>query len=137
MVSDWMLRALFMVGLFSLGWLCYRLVINRLLAGAKSGQPTLQEWKAGVAGILYFTTPGCSTCKSVQRPALARLKEMAQIDFQVVEINAVEQPELAKEWGVLSVPMTFILNSSGVAQDVNIGAASAEKLASQLQNIST
>jgi hypothetical protein len=55
--------------------------------------------------------------------------------LQIIEINAYESPELAKEWGVLSVPTTFILDIQGTPRQVNHGVASAEKLLEQLEHI--
>jgi peroxiredoxin len=53
--------------------------------------------------------------------------------LEVVEINAYEQPDLAKTWGVLSVPTTFVIDERGEARYVNNGVARAEKLLEQIQ----
>jgi thiol-disulfide isomerase/thioredoxin len=109
------------------GWAAFRLVNLMILKGAGKKSSQL---------IVYFTTPDCAACKSVQRPALARLQQAAGLDrLQIIEINAYEKPELAKAWGVMSVPTTFILDAHGTPRQVNHGVTPAEKLAAQLQNI--
>jgi len=55
--------------------------------------------------------------------------------MQIVEIDATERPDLAKTWGVMSVPTTFLLNSRGEARYVNHGVTRAEKLIRQLQSL--
>lgn len=85
--------------------------------------------------ILYFTTPTCVPCKTIQRPALQRLKEQAGEKLQVVEIDASQQPEVASRWGVLSVPTTFIIDGKGDPKHVNHGVAPYEKLQKQLKDL--
>jgi thiol-disulfide isomerase/thioredoxin len=85
--------------------------------------------------ILYFTTPTCVPCKTIQRPALQRLKDQAGEKLQVVEIDASQQPEMANRWGVLSVPTTFIIDAKGDPRHVNHGVAPYEKLQKQLKDL--
>jgi protein-disulfide isomerase-like protein with CxxC motif len=40
---------------------------------------------------------------------------------------------LANEWGVMSVPTTFILDKDGRPRQINHGVARAEKLLAQLK----
>jgi thiol-disulfide isomerase/thioredoxin len=116
-------------------WLLNRLILYR---AQNNGAPDAVEpffTRQGVPSILYFTTPECVTCKSIQRPALQRLKDRLGDGLQVVEINAEERPDLASRWGVLSVPTTFIIDEQGRLRHVNHGAARAEKLFQQLERI--
>jgi hypothetical protein len=53
----------------------------------------------------------------------------------VVEIDATERPDLASQWGVFSVPTTFLLDARGKARFVNNGVARVEKLMEQLQTL--
>jgi hypothetical protein len=55
--------------------------------------------------------------------------------LQVVEIDAAERPELARRWGVMSVPTTFVLDARGKARYVNNGIARADKLLRQIQAV--
>lgn len=99
--------------------------ISRQLPGARPEQPA----------ILYFTTPECAPCKTIQRPALQRVQDVLGDRLQVIEVDASRQPELASQWGVMSVPTTFVLDASGKPQYVNHGATRAEKLLEQLQRL--
>jgi len=112
-------------------WLVSRLILARL-RGRKLGLAALRP---GVPAILYFTTPDCAPCKTVQRPALHTLQEELGDGLQVIEVNAVEQPDLADYWGVLSVPTTFIIDSTGQPRRVNHGVARVEKLRKQLEEV--
>jgi thiol-disulfide isomerase/thioredoxin len=89
-------------------------------------------YHAGKPTILYFTSPGCVPCITIQRPALARLLAAFGSRLQVLEVDATEHPRLADAWGVLSVPTTFIIDAQGRPRGVNHGATRADKLASQL-----
>jgi thiol-disulfide isomerase/thioredoxin len=110
-------------------WLYLRLSLRRLEAGRPPG---LESLRPGTPAILYFTTPECAPCKTIQRPALQRLQQQLGGELQIIEINAAEQPDLAGAWGVLSVPTTFVLDPQGKPRHVNHGVTRAEKLFQQL-----
>jgi hypothetical protein len=55
--------------------------------------------------------------------------------LEVIEIDASARPDLAKTWGVMSVPTTFLLDARGEARYVNHGVTRAEKLLEQIQNL--
>jgi thiol-disulfide isomerase/thioredoxin len=133
--SDILFRLLFSVSIISAGlavaWLANRLVLRR----AQRSQSSLPLVHPGLPTILYFTTPDCLPCKTVQRPALQRLAEKMGDRLCVIEINAQEHPDLASQWGVLSVPTTFILDPAGRPRHVNHGVTRAEKLAEQLISV--
>jgi thioredoxin 1 len=112
-------------------WLVNRVIISRA-RGKRLGLETIQ---LGVPAILYFTTPTCAPCRTVQRPALARLVEQKGEAVQVIEIDASAEPELANYWGVLSVPTTFIIDSKGRPRRVNHGIASSQKLGRQIDEV--
>jgi thiol-disulfide isomerase/thioredoxin len=103
----------------------------RLLNTAPARWPSFFPEK-GKPVILYFTTPNCAPCRTIQRPALDRIQVQHSGALEVVEIDASTQTELASRWGVMSVPTTFILDQDGKPRHVNHGVATAEKLASQL-----
>jgi hypothetical protein len=71
----------------------------------------------------------------VQRPAINRVSHLLGDGLAVFEIDATERPDLAKAWGVMSVPTTFVLNAQGEARFVNNGVARAEKLLEQIQTL--
>jgi thiol-disulfide isomerase/thioredoxin len=95
------------------------------LEGVERGRPVL----------VYFTTPTCAPCKTIQGPAIKRLMTLMGDCLQVVEIDASRQPDVADHWGVLSVPTTYILDDNGQPRHVNHGVAPFEQLSRQLANI--
>jgi thiol-disulfide isomerase/thioredoxin len=103
-----------------------------LLARARRGTAALPGRTPGVPGIVYFTTPQCAACKAVQRPALAELKRRLADRVQIIEIDALARPDLARSWSVLTVPTTFVLDRDGRAVHVNAGVASTARLLDQL-----
>jgi thiol-disulfide isomerase/thioredoxin len=82
--------------------------------------------------LVYFTTPTCIPCKTIQRPAIQNLSTLLGTALQVIEIDATEKPELASRWGVMSVPTTFLFDPHGQLRHVNHGVTRVEKLLAQL-----
>jgi thioredoxin-like negative regulator of GroEL len=123
------------LGIVGVGLLVYWLA-NRLILGRASLQAVrLEALRPGKPTLLYFTTPTCAPCKTVQRPAIQRLVDQLSEQLQVVEIDASANPDLASQWGVMSVPTTFVLDANGRPRHVNHGVAPAEKLLKQLKNM--
>ena len=135
MNSELLLRFVSAVGIMFLGVGAYWLVNQFLLSRAKNSVHSLLSPLPNKPVIVYFTTPDCAPCKTVQRPALEKLTSMLGEKLHVVEIDATEHPDLAKTWGVMSVPTTFLLNSRGEARYVNNGVARVEKLMEQIQTL--
>lgn len=133
MSSDIPLRFLLAIGIIGLGAAAYWLVNQRLLLRAKNNIFTLFKKLPNKPVIVYFTTPDCVPCKTIQRPALDHIRNLLGEKLQVIEIDAFERPDLAKTWGVMSVPTTFLLDARGEARYVNNGVARAEKLMEQIQ----
>ena len=133
MNSDIPLRFILAIVIIGLGAAAYWLVNHRLLMRAKHNIFTLFNKLPNKPVIVYFTTPDCVPCKTVQRPALDKVRTLLGEKLQVIEIDAFERPDLAKRWGVMSVPTTFLLDARGEARYVNNGVARAEKLMEQIQ----
>lgn len=135
MTADLLVRALWAIfiagALIGVYWVTNWLIITR----ARGKRLGLESIRAGIPAILYFTTPTCVPCKTIQRPALAKLQERMGGLIQVIEVDAAAQPELADYWGVLSVPTTFIIDARGRPRRVNHGVASAEKLERQIEEV--
>ena len=123
------------VGIIGLGVFAYWLINQRLLVRANSNVLTLFNKLPNKPVLVYFTTPDCLPCRTVQRPAIDRVSNLLGEKLQVVEIDATQRPDLAKVWGVMSVPTTFLLNERGEARYVNNGVARAEKLLEQIQTL--
>jgi thiol-disulfide isomerase/thioredoxin len=112
-------------------WLINQFVLAR--AATKSRHGGLLH--PGIPAILYFTTPDCIPCKTIQRPAIDKLKYLFGETLEVVEVDALDRPELASQWGVMSVPTTFIIDASGQPRHVNHGVTTTDKLLIQLKGI--
>ena len=130
------LRSGLALGIIVLGILGYWWIHQRLLVRARNNIFTLFSQLPNKPVIVYFTTPDCAPCKTVQRPALSRVSQILGDSLEVVEIDAAQRPDLAKIWGVMSVPTTFLLDARGEARYVNNGVTRAEKLMEQLQTLS-
>ena len=121
--------------IIGLGAFAYWLLNQRLLVRARNNASGLFNPLPQKPILVYFTTPDCAPCRTVQRPAIERVASTLGERLQVVEIDATQQPDLAKTWGVLSVPTTFVLDARGKARYVNNGVARAEKLLEQIQTL--
>jgi len=130
------LRSALAIAFILVGVLGYWLLNQRLLVRAKNNVLSLFSKLPDKPVIVYFTTPDCAPCKTVQRPALNRVLQLFGDSLEVVEIDATQRPDLAKQWGVLSVPTTFLLDARGEARYVNNGVTRAEKLMEQIQTLS-
>ncbi len=135
MSSEFLLRFAWAIGIIFLGVGAYWVAKQVLLCRAKNNVGSRLHPLPNKPGIVYFTTPDCAPCKTVQRPALEKLTKLLGEKLHVVEIDATERPDLAKTWGVMSVPTTFLLNARGEARYVNNGVARVEKLMEQIQTL--
>lgn len=127
-------RALLAVLLIAAGLLAYRLYVWLVLR-RRAGGLGLDSYLPGAPAVLYFTDPGCAPCLTVQDPALSELAERFGPSLQIIKVQALERPDLTDAWGVLSLPTTFIIDSTGQPRGVNHGVARAAKLERQLAAI--
>ncbi|HJM74812.1 MAG TPA: thioredoxin family protein [Dehalococcoidia bacterium] len=86
----------------------------------------------GAPRIIYFTTETCVICRMQQIPALDAL-QTALPDLQVERHDAIEDGDLAGEYGVLTVPTTAVYNRDGQLVTINRGFTSAAALHSQIE----
>lgn len=135
MSTEILLRSVLAVGIIIAGAGSYWLVNQHLLGRARNNLPTLFDSLPGKPVLVYFTTPTCVPCKTVQKPAIQQVCNSFGEHLQIIEIDATERPDLAERWGVMSVPTTFLLDARGQARYVNNGVARAEKLMQQIQTL--
>ncbi len=141
MSADILYRTILSVGIAAsilvLYWLVNRYVLARASRRRTTGgsMPGLDGAASGIPLLLYFTTPDCAPCKTVQRPAIERVWQLLGDCLQVIEVDASDQPDIASHWGVLSVPTTFIIDSNGKPRHVNHGVATTDKLLKQLETL--
>lgn len=126
-------RLLWAAAILLSGAAAYLLVTRYILLRAGRKRLGSELLRPGLPAILYFTTPDCAPCKTIQRPALQALQRRLDGRIQVIEIDAAQRPDLSDSWGVLSVPTTFIIDAQGRPRHVNHGVAGAEKLLRQLE----
>lgn len=113
-------------------WLVGRWQLRRATRIALA-DPLLAEAQPGKPTIIYFTTPTCAPCRFQQTPILERLQaELAEL--QVVRVDATQNPDAARRWGVLSVPTLFVLDKQGQPGFVHNGVVDADTLKRQLSN---
>lgn len=135
MTEDILLRSGLAIIIIIAGALAYWLISQRMLMRARSNVFTLFNTLPNKPVIVYFTTPDCVPCRTVQRPAIHQVSKLLGESLQIVEIDATERPDLAKTWGVMSVPTTFLIDSRGQARYVNNGVTRTEKLMEQLKSL--
>ncbi|HYW24846.1 MAG TPA: thioredoxin family protein [Terriglobales bacterium] len=117
-------------------------VWGRLLAARRLRRlravPVTELWAAldgepdGRPTVVAFSTPSCIACRSAQRPALVALEELAGGQVRVLHVDAAARPDVARAFGVLTVPATTVLDERGAVLAANQGFATAETLAGQL-----
>ncbi len=94
------------------------------LALAPDGRPT----------VVAFSTPSCAACRTAQAPALEAVRQrVGERGVRVVRVDAARQPDVARAFGVLTVPTTVVLTPDGQVAAVNHGFASAARLAAQIE----
>ena len=102
----------------------------------KNPNPILTALQPGIPAVIYFWSESCAPCKTVQKPALEQLQaEMGPDGVQIVAVNALDQPAVADEWGVLGLPTTFVVDRSGQPRRVNHGVVRAEHLREQIEMV--
>jgi len=79
--------------------------------------------------LLYFTAHHCVQCRLQQTPILQKLSASAEIPIHTVD--AVETPNLARFFGVMTVPTTIFLDGHHRPAAINHGLASLTRLQKQ------
>ncbi len=86
--------------------------------------------------IVYFWSNGCPVCKMTQKKILEEiLAEYGKERLTLTAYNTDEAPDVAKEWGVRTLPTTFLLDSAGAIRHVNNGLVVSENLRKQLETM--
>ena len=83
-----------------------------------------EEVKEGKT-LIDFWAPWCGPCR-MQSPILEQL-EASGAAVKICKVNVDEQPDLAKRFGILSIP-TLILMQNGVLKDKQVGLTSLDEL---------
>jgi thiol-disulfide isomerase/thioredoxin len=88
--------------------------------------------RRSLPSILYFTGESCTICHTAQRPALRALAVDLDPGIEIREIDIAVEPELARQYRVMSLPTTIVLDRDGQVADINVGFASDRTLRRQL-----
>lgn len=123
---------------FALGtitWLGATRWAARRVARQAPSDPLLAEVLIGQPAIVYFSTPNCVPCRTLQQPALERLAAEVGEAVKIIRVDAQDVPELADRWGVFSSPTTFVLDGRRTLRHINRGVATYELLQRQLTRV--
>jgi thioredoxin-like negative regulator of GroEL len=84
--------------------------------------------------LISFSTPSCAACHKAQTPAIQIAQErIGAAAIRVIPVDAAEQPQVAKAFGVMTVPSTVIVAAAGQVVAVNQGFVPSTRLVEQLQ----
>jgi thioredoxin 1 len=90
-----------------------------------------QSIESGVS-LVDFWAPWCGPCK-MQLPIVEELATELEGQATIAKINVDEQPELASQFGVMSIP-TLILFKDGQPIDKLVGLQSKDSLKTRITN---
>jgi thiol-disulfide isomerase/thioredoxin len=102
-----------------------------------SGAPSWTSLGATTDGrrtLVSFSTPSCAACHTAQAPAIKAVEaQLGPSAVRVIRVDAAQQPEVARAFGVMTVPSTIVLAPTGRVVAVNQGFAPSGRLITQLQ----
>ena len=121
-----LLFAFFALGLAWLAWQGAKVWMRR---GIRAGAGEVDN---RFPTLLYFSGDHCSPCRLQQAPIFDSLRQSLGSRARFQEYDAVENPDLARQYRVLTVPTTVVVAPDGDVVAVNYGVTQAEKLRHQL-----
>lgn len=89
---------------------------------------------AGSPTVLLFSGTLCGHCER-QKAILSEVQLTLRNGWRVREVHAASEAQLARQFGVESVPATVVLDGGGRARAVNYGLVTAAALRRQLEPV--
>ena len=80
--------------------------------------------------IVDFWAPWCGPCRQVS-PIVETIAAMRKGFYKVVKVNIDEEPQLAQEYGVQSIPMIGLVRN-GRLERASVGAKARPQLEAEL-----
>lgn len=114
------------------GWRFYLRRRQTWLTTQETPVELAQRLPAGPA-LLYFTTEQCSQCRLQQAPILAQLRQSTPVTIH--RLDAIVEDELARFFGIMTVPTTVWLDRQRRPTAINHGLATLPQLQQQAQEI--
>ncbi|MEA3019761.1 MAG: hypothetical protein QOI47_1285 [Actinomycetota bacterium] len=74
--------------------------------------------------VAVFTSATCDTCKGV----VAKARPLESAEVAVVEVEAVEQRDVHRRYGIDAVPLLLVADAEGVVRGSLVGPASAAEI---------
>ncbi len=128
-------RLLITFAVLSFVWAVLSLMKRRQAALANRASQQL-DMQNTTPTIVYFWSNGCHVCKNAQKRILEEtVAEYGNGQLAFTAYNVDEVPDVAKEWGVRTLPTTFLLDSTGTIRHVNNGLVVKENLRKQLETM--
>jgi thioredoxin-like negative regulator of GroEL len=112
--------------------------LRQLLCASKAAAApfwdSLGEAPDGRRTLVAFSTPSCAACRTAQAPAVSVVEQrLGASEVRVIRVDAALHPEVARTFGVQTVPSTVVLAPAGRVVAVNQGFAPTQRLVEQLR----
>jgi Thioredoxin len=107
-------------------------VIGLRASGPQRLWSALGEIPDGRPSLVVFSTPSCTTCRTVQYPAVQTVAARFGSALRVVRVDLAERPSVGHAFNVLTAPTTVVLAGDGRLGNVNHGFAPADQLSAQI-----
>jgi thioredoxin 1 len=88
----------------------------------------------GSPSLLYFRSENCAPCVAQGRH-LEILEDKLGDNISIMKVDVDRERELAQEYGVFTLPTTFLLDSNGKVHQINYGLTTATKFIQQMERM--
>ena len=101
-----------------------------LVPSVTTAQWEAEELRSELPVIVDFWAPWCGPCRQVS-PIVETIAAMRKGFYKVVKVNIDEEPQLAQEYGVQSIPMIGLVRN-GRLERASVGAKARPQLEAEL-----